>query len=102
LKVVRRKEGFPEKARAIHTLALAAVFPVLVFGGFLFVFGCIFLSLVIVYRLVVASSQVFSWFSGYSLFISSHYNSLRAVLFRLRALLFALCALYLYWPFDQV
>jgi hypothetical protein len=37
-------------------LASAAVFPVLVSGGFLFVCDCIFLSLVIVYHLVAGSS----------------------------------------------
>jgi hypothetical protein len=41
--------GFPEKERALHASAPAAVLPVLVSGGFLFVLDCIFLSLITVY-----------------------------------------------------
>jgi hypothetical protein len=44
------QRGFPKNARALHVSAPAAVFLVLVSGGFLFVFGCIFLSSITVYH----------------------------------------------------
>jgi hypothetical protein len=81
----------------------------LVSGGFLFVFSCIFLSLVTVYHMVVAFKS--SFFSGLvgrvslSLVTTTTFNNvlrLRAMLFHLLALLFDLCTLYLYWPFGQM
>jgi hypothetical protein len=42
--------GFSEKVCALHVPASTMVLTVLVSEGFLFVFGCIFLSLIIVYH----------------------------------------------------
>jgi hypothetical protein len=74
--------GFPEKEHALQELAPAAVFQVLVSGGFLFVFGCIFLSLITVYN----NSSYFKlgflalWVENLFLTFSNHSYSLWALL----------------------